>query len=119
MSLADCKTCKNEIIENEANGKIFYYCRTCKDERTVWGFELAKPESTKPVEERKVYAKLDDDLYGTYGGGHNQSTDKSHPMDPSYDPYYGYGSTIAPGQSTRPTQKEIDELFNDMYQGAD
>lgn len=116
MSLADCKVCKNEIIENEANGKAFYYCRTCKDERTVWGYELPKPE---PVEFERVNAisevRAKNDLYGTYGGGHNQQQQRP----PYQDPYYGYGSTTAPGQPTHLTQKEIDELFNEMYQGAD
>src|ERR1700744_3804372 len=80
--IMECKVCKDKIIENEANQKKFWYCRTCKDERTAWGHELPKPEPEK-TEERKVYAKSD--LYGTYGGGHNQSTGLSHP---SSDPYY-------------------------------
>lgn len=111
MNLADCKVCKNAIIENEANGKTFYYCRTCKDERTVWGYELAKPETAKPAEERKVYAK--DDFYGTYGGGHDQQPPRPLYQDPYYRP------TTTSGQPPHLTQQEIDELFNDKYQGAD
>lgn len=27
-----CSKCNTEAIENQAGGKIFHYCRTCKDE---------------------------------------------------------------------------------------
>jgi|SRR6185437_8276514 len=95
----NCNVCQDKIIENQANNKTFWYCRTCKDERTVWGYELPKKEPEK-TEERKVYAK--DDLY-TGAEYHNSNI----------DPYYGNAH-----QPTHLTQKEIDELFADMYTGG-
>lgn len=113
----NCKVCKDPIIENEAGGKKFFYCRTCKDERTVWGYELPKLED-KPKDDIKIEGaskrkQQETDLYGTYGGGYNTS-----PKDPYLDPYYG---TINPSDPQTLTQDEIDELFAEFHnnQGAD
>lgn len=103
-----CNLCQDNIIENQANNKTFYYCRTCKDERTNWGYEIAKPEAKKETKEpvRQVYSK--DDLYGQYGGGHNQP-----------DPYNTWANVSVDYPPVYLTQKEVDEMFHDMFQGAD
>lgn len=31
----NCPKCKSQAIENQAGGKPFWYCRTCKDEVPV------------------------------------------------------------------------------------
>lgn len=114
----NCKVCKDEIIENEAGGKKFFYCRTCKDERTVWGYELPKLED-KPndikIEGQSKRKNQEADLYGTYGGGHNV-----RPYDPYLDPYYGGAGGTNPSDPQTLTQAEIDKMFSDAYgNGAD
>lgn len=115
MNTWDCKVCQNPIIENEAGGKKFWYCRTCKDERTVFGNKLPKLED-KPQDAPKADYSVNwhsqskrkqqgTDLYGTYGGGFNQ-----RPPDAYLDP----------SKPQTLTQDEIDELFADFHnQGAD
>lgn len=102
-----CTVCKDDIIENTAANKVFYYCRTCKDERTSWGYPLTKPEE-KP--------KYTNDIYGststtTYYGPAKRKTDKTDL----------YGTTNpTPYIPQTLTQDEIDELFNVYHnQGAD
>lgn len=38
-----CNKCKNDGILNQANGKKFYYCRTCKDE--IYPEEVKAPSA--------------------------------------------------------------------------
>lgn len=114
----NCKVCKDPIIENEAGGKKFWYCRTCKDERTIWGYELPKleekPSDTK-TEDKSKRKNQETDLYGTYGGGHN-----SRPFDPYLDPYYSGAGGTNPSDPQTLTQDEIDKMFSDAYgNGAD
>ncbi len=45
-----CHKCKNKGIENQANGKTFFYCRTCKDEITD-GSEPARGISLPSVQD--------------------------------------------------------------------
>lgn len=58
-----CSKCKNDGILNQANGKEFYYCRTCREEIILE--EIPKAEADITQEEIDA---IFDDFYWTNSG---------------------------------------------------
>ena len=50
-----CTKCSNEGILNTANGKEFYYCRSCKEEITLQPPPIIDVFQGIPEEDRKEY----------------------------------------------------------------
>lgn len=83
-----CHKCNNQGVENEALGKKFWYCRTCKDEITA---APPQPEPNTPK-------KSDYDRYW-YSGQ-------------SFAPLFTYKQVIVPGDKVRVRNKQS-ALFNE------
>lgn len=88
----ECKKCSDALITNIANNKEFYYCRTCKTEKSSYGYDIPVLEDP-PIDIVRGVHKDVDEFWDQYTGD------------------TGVGQTL--------TQDEIDELFRDMYSSGD
>lgn len=62
-----CTKCKNDGVLNQANGKDFYFCKTCREE-IVLEDKLADDEK-KEITQQEI-DEIFDSFYFTYGSSY-------------------------------------------------
>lgn len=101
-----CNKCHNSAVINQANGKDFYFCQTCRVEVSLEDkFNLSEIESFDRIEDFYKHFKAEDEP-GTDIMGYDDD-----PLDDDEDDmsdYYGKPYTLS--------QEEIDKMFSDIEQ---